>query len=81
MSKPSDPTQERHDGPTPNGGAYSIAYFLDDHRDPVAKDEATAMEIIEFDADGEQVHRTYMAKPKPDPVKLHVFSRLGIKPD
>jgi hypothetical protein len=40
---------ERHDGPTPNGGAYSIAYFRDDG----------SMEIVEFDADGKEIHRTY----------------------
>ena len=64
MSTKPDPTSERHDGPTPNGGVYSIAHFLKDGK-PVPKADATAMEIIEFDADGRQVHRTYLTKPSP----------------
>jgi hypothetical protein len=40
---------ERRDGPTPNGGAYSILYTHDDG----------SMEIVEFTADGTELMRTY----------------------
>lgn len=56
---------QRDDGPTPNGGAYSIAYFSDARGNPCAREDAHSMEIVEFDADGEAVHRTYMRKPPP----------------
>ena len=46
---------ERREGPTPNGGAYSIAYYHDDGR----------MEIVEFDAADKAIHRTYGAAPAP----------------
>lgn len=39
----------RIDGPTPNGGVYSIAYFRGDG----------SMEIVEFDADDVAIFRTY----------------------
>lgn len=57
-----DPTVERREGPTPNGGAYSVAYFYDDARKGVPKDEATGMEIVEFDAQDREIHRTYLTK-------------------
>ena len=47
QSPPKPP--ERVDGPTPNGGAYAIAYFRDNG----------SMEIVEFDADDNVLHRTY----------------------
>lgn len=40
---------ERTEGPTPNGGAYAFAYFHDDG----------SMEIVEFDANDNEIHRTY----------------------
>jgi hypothetical protein len=46
---------ERHDFPTPNGGVYAIAYFHDDG----------SMEIVEFDANDEEIHRTYSEAPEP----------------
>jgi hypothetical protein len=48
---------ERIEGPTPNGGAYAIAYAYDDG----------SMEIVEFNAQGEEIARTY-SRPasKPD---------------
>jgi hypothetical protein len=47
----------RIEGPTPNGGAYAIAYTHDD----------ASMEIVEFNAQGEEIARTY-SRPasKPD---------------
>ena len=42
---------ERIEGPTPNGGAYALAYRGDDF-----------MEIVEFDSSGNQVFRTYLER-------------------
>lgn len=55
-------TQQRDDGPTPNGGVYSIAYFSDSEGNPTTKENATRMEIVEFDEDGNGFFRTYMEK-------------------
>jgi hypothetical protein len=52
---------ERHDGPTPNGGAYSIAYR---HADG-------SMEIVEFDVSDREIHRTYSEAP--DSVYLNLM--------
>ena len=54
-------TQERIDGETPNGGAYAIAYYQDKDGEPVEKIRAVAVEIVEFNADGEAIWRTYGA--------------------
>ncbi|MGI8933043.1 MAG: hypothetical protein ACR2FS_03115 [Phormidesmis sp.] len=53
-------TEERHDGPTPNGGAYSIGYFQDSEGKPTTKDKAVSIEAVEFDATGNQIFRTYL---------------------
>lgn len=55
-----DDTSERHDGPTPNGGAYSVANFLDAERKPCPKDRAKFIEIMEYDANDEVVARTWL---------------------
>jgi hypothetical protein len=52
-------TEERTEGPTPNGGAYAIAYFQDADGQPVTKDKAVKVEIVEFDASGKAIWRTY----------------------
>lgn len=52
-------TSERRDGPTPNGGAYSIAYYRDASGKPATKDKAVEIEIVEYAADGREVVRTY----------------------
>lgn len=52
-------TSERKDGPTPNGGAYSIAYFQNEKGEATTKDKATRMEIVEFSKAGIELHRTY----------------------
>ncbi len=43
----------RVEGPTPNGGAYAIAYVRDDG----------SIEIVEFDRDGRAIARTYSQSP------------------
>lgn len=45
-------------GPTPNGGAYSIARYSD-AGGPADKDQATDAEITEYDEDGEVVQTTH----------------------
>ena len=59
-------TQERIDGPTPTGGAYSIAYYLDKNRNLVPKKLAERMDILEFDKDGQciRVISGYTSKDK-----------------
>lgn len=44
---------------TPNGGAYSIAYFLDANGKSVDKTQAKKVEIVEFTKDGKEIQRTY----------------------
>ena len=45
----------RKDGPTPNGGAYSIAYFADEDRGSHGG-AVQPVHIHEYSADGECVH-------------------------
>jgi len=52
-------TSESQDGPTPNGGVRSTAYYTDDAGRPCPKDDATQLEIVEYDAAGQAVFRTY----------------------
>ncbi len=51
--------QTRLDEPTPNGGAYSIAYWQDVDGTPVDKSVAVRCEIIEYDAQGADIFRTH----------------------
>lgn len=53
-------TQTRTNGPTPNGGAYAIAYWQDAKGDPTPQERAVKAEIIEFTQQGKEVQRTYM---------------------
>lgn len=59
-SVPPGPTSERSAGPTPAGGAFAIAYFRDARGNPCRKEDAAATEIVEFDAAGRAIRRTYM---------------------
>ena len=49
---------ERSDGPTPNGGAYALAYFSK-AGGPALRGDADAVEIVEYTADGREIFRTY----------------------
>ena len=51
-------TEKRIEGPTPAGGAYAIAYVHDG-----------AVEIVEFDAAGRPIARTYgtVGEPEDEP--------------
>ena len=52
-------TNQRIDGPTPNGGAYSIAYFQDAEGEATTKEKAVKVEVVEFSRSGDHVFRTY----------------------
>jgi hypothetical protein len=52
-------TKKSSAGPTPNGGVRSEIHYLDDDFKPADESVATRTEIIEFDASGEQIHRTH----------------------
>jgi hypothetical protein len=51
--------QERIEGPTPRGGAYSIAYYQNTLGNAVPKEQACFVEIVEYSKDGEHIARTY----------------------
>ena len=50
---------ESIDMPTPEGGAYFIAYFSDSDGKPCEKSEAVHFEIIEYDKNDVELARTY----------------------
>lgn len=57
------PSEERSDGPTPNGGAYSRAFYRDLDGLPVPREDAVRIEYVEYTAEGREIHRTY-AEPR-----------------
>ena len=50
---------ERHDGATPIGGDYSIAYYYDAERNPCVKEKAKYVNIVIYDKDGKRVNEVY----------------------
>jgi hypothetical protein len=52
-------SSQKRDGPTPNGGAYSQAFFLDVRQVLVDERVATRIRIIEYNDKGEIIHTTY----------------------
>jgi len=50
---------ERSEGPTPAGGAYALAIWLDDDGELTTKALATRVEVLEFDASDRVIFRTY----------------------
>lgn len=52
-------TTEERQGPTPNGGVRSVIIYSDDKGNLVDRAVATRAEIIEYDAAGRVVMRTY----------------------
>lgn len=52
-------TSRKSSKPTPNGGASSEMFFLDDDRELCDESVATKCEIVEYDADGDIINRTY----------------------
>ncbi len=59
-------TEESSDHETPNGGVKSTIYYRAADGSPAEKEDAVAYEILEFDADGENVGRTYGTFDKPE---------------
>jgi hypothetical protein len=51
-------TQERIEGPTPGGGAYAMAFFMDIAGQPTTKEKAYMVEIVEFDKKGRTINHT-----------------------
>ena len=51
--------RERHDGPTPHGGAYSEAHYYDEDRLLCPPSEAKYINIVEYGAKGERIYETY----------------------
>jgi hypothetical protein len=55
---------ERRDGPTPAGGAYSIAVYLDEQSREVEKGRRVAqLAVTEYDADGGRLAETWLVRP------------------
>lgn len=52
-------TEESRDGPTPNGGVKSTAFYQDAEGKPAEKGVATNVLIVEYDEKGNSIHRTY----------------------
>ena len=52
-------TEETKEGPTPNGGVKSIAYYTDAQDLPVPKERASKVIIVEYDSSGKAIARTY----------------------
>lgn len=46
-------------GPTPNGGAFSRAYFYDKDMKPCVREDARFINIVEYDKDFHRVNETY----------------------
>ena len=49
-------------GPTPSGGVKSVAYFFDDDGNPITKEAATQVCILELDDGGNRVNETWFRK-------------------
>lgn len=64
MKTTEDNTSNRVEGPTPHGGAYSIAYFLDELHKPCPKPDASFVRVIEYAKDGTEVASTMMKRKK-----------------
>ena len=60
VTKQPDPRfTERGDGPTINGGAYSIAYYYDKEGNPCKKEIAARVNIVEYTENGDRLNETY----------------------
>ncbi len=62
-----NPYMEREDGPTPNGGAYSVAYYYDEEGNPCQKINAKKIHIVEYTKYGERIMESngFMGKSGP----------------
>jgi len=53
------PYTETIQGQTPNGGAYSRAFFYDKDNRPCVKSEAQFVNIVEYDKQGNRINESY----------------------
>ncbi|HBF09865.1 MAG: hypothetical protein CMD81_12730 [Gammaproteobacteria bacterium] len=64
-------TTQRVDGPTPMGGKYSIATFLNDKNKPVEKSLATHIRIAEYNEKNKIIATTYGTINSPSSGKVN----------
>ena len=57
-------TSEKKVGPTPNGGEYSIIYYMDEDNNIVDKEKATKARGCEFDKDDNMICETWLVLKK-----------------
>ena len=50
---------EKHNGATPHGGDYSIAYYYDEKHKPCEKAKAKYVNIVIYDKDDKRVNEVY----------------------
>lgn len=50
---------ERHEGTTPLGGDYSIAYYYDERHEPCEKAKAKYVNIVIYDNEDKRVNEVY----------------------
>ena len=60
-------TSRTVEGPTPNGGVRAEIRFRDEAGDPADEAVATRAEVVEYDAAGREVARTYADLTPGDP--------------
>jgi hypothetical protein len=54
----------RHEGPTPNGGAYMIGVHMDEHWRPASPEEATMVIVTEYDENDQMIMENVLRKRK-----------------
>ena len=52
------------DGPTPNGGKYTILYFYDRNGEKTTEKNAVNINAIEYDEEDNVLRTTYLVKAK-----------------
>lgn len=52
-------TSKRINEPTPNGGAYSVAFFYNAKGEPCEESDARRVEFVEYSEDDERICSTY----------------------
>lgn len=53
-------TSKRIDGATPHGGIYTLATFRDEDLQPVEKEKASVVELVEYDAEDQPLFHTFL---------------------
>ena len=56
------PYKEVNDGPTKNGGAFSVSYFFDEKFNPIEKEKASNIIVHEYDSKNRSLFREYLSK-------------------